>query len=59
MESMTRLKEGIGLRSYQQEDPMRLYQKEGYEIFLETYHEIEKEISVRIAAFLKEMQTKE
>ena len=56
---MTRLKEGIGLRSYQQEDPMRLYQKEGYEIFLETYHEIEKEISVRIAAFLKEMQTKE
>jgi preprotein translocase subunit SecA len=59
MESMTRLKEGIGLRSYQQEDPMRLYQKEGYEIFLETYHEIEKEIAVKIASFLKEMQTKE
>src|SRR5690606_29256372 len=29
LENMTRLKEGIGLRYYQQEDPMRIYQQEG------------------------------
>ena len=33
LEVMTRLKEGIGLRSYGQEDPMRIYQREGLELF--------------------------
>ncbi|WP_261131754.1 accessory Sec system translocase SecA2 [Bacillus sp. Marseille-Q3570] len=45
LEKMNRLKEGIGLRSYGQEDPMRLYEKEGYEIFLFTYQKIEEKIS--------------
>jgi len=33
--AMDHLKEGIGLRGYAQRDPLREYQKEGYELFLE------------------------
>ncbi|MBI4775794.1 MAG: SEC-C domain-containing protein, partial [Deltaproteobacteria bacterium] len=32
--AMDHLKEGIGLRGYAQQDPLRAYQKEGYEMFL-------------------------
>lgn len=49
LESMTRLKEGIGLRGYGQEDPIRLYQQEGYEIFLYTYRQIEMDYCRQIA----------
>lgn len=44
LDAMTHLKEGIGLRQYQQEDPTRLYQKEGLDIFLYTYGNFEKEM---------------
>lgn len=37
LERMNRLKEGIGLRSFGQEDPIRMYQKEGLEIFTDTF----------------------
>jgi preprotein translocase subunit SecA len=33
--SMDHLKEGIGLRGYGQRDPLREYQREGYELFIE------------------------
>lgn len=33
--SMDHLKEGIGLRGYGQKDPVREYQREGYEMFME------------------------
>jgi len=36
------LKEGIGLRGYGQKDPLIEYQKEGYEMFLETLDEIKR-----------------
>ncbi|OEH92167.1 accessory Sec system translocase SecA2 [Bacillus solimangrovi] len=49
LESMTRLKEGIGLRHYQQEDPMRLYQKEGLELFSKTFSELERDASFQLA----------
>ncbi|MEK4146218.1 accessory Sec system translocase SecA2 [Robertmurraya sp. FSL W8-0741] len=49
LESMSRLKEGIGLRYYQQEDPMRLYQKEGLELFTYTFHKIQKDTALQIA----------
>jgi preprotein translocase subunit SecA len=32
--SMDHLKEGIGLRGYGQKDPVREYQKEGYDLFM-------------------------
>ena len=33
--SMDHLKDGIGLRGYGQRDPLKEYQKEGYEMFLD------------------------
>ncbi|QPC47532.1 accessory Sec system translocase SecA2 [Mangrovibacillus cuniculi] len=43
LERMNRLKEGIGLRSYGQEDPIRMYQKEGLEIFTDTFLNFKQE----------------
>lgn len=53
IEQMTRLKEGIGLRSYQQEDPMRIYQKEGLELFTQAYNKITKNMTLEIAHIVK------
>jgi len=36
------LKEGIGLRGYGQKDPLIEYQKEGYEMFLDTLDDIKR-----------------
>ncbi len=44
--SMDHLKEGIGLRGYGQRDPLKEFQREGYELFLEMSARI-KEESVR------------
>ncbi|MFZ3195003.1 MAG: accessory Sec system translocase SecA2, partial [Bacillus mycoides] len=52
LDAMTHLKEGIGLRQYQQEDPTRLYQKEVLDIFLYTYGNFEKEMCRYIARHL-------
>ena len=51
---MERLKEGIGLRGYSQEDPMRQYAREGFELFTDMYHQIEKDISKQTAALVKD-----
>jgi preprotein translocase subunit SecA len=55
IEQMTRLKEGIGLRAYQQEDPMRLYQRDAVELFTDVYYKIEKEISIGSGNLLREI----
>lgn len=41
--SMDHLKDGIGLRGYGQRDPLKEYQKEGYEIFLDMSYRIKEE----------------
>ncbi|WP_078414371.1 accessory Sec system translocase SecA2 [Priestia abyssalis] len=56
LEAMERLKEGIGLRSYSQEDPMRQYQREGLELFTNMYHSLEKEVAVQVSELLKTAQ---
>jgi preprotein translocase subunit SecA len=56
LENMTRLKEGIGMRHYQQEDPMRLYQIEGLELFEQMYALLSKEMSVQLTALLKHLK---
>lgn len=53
LEAMERLKEGIGLRSYSQEDPMRQYQREGLELFTNMYHNLEKEVALQVAELVK------
>ncbi|MGM9928735.1 MAG: accessory Sec system translocase SecA2, partial [Bacillus sp. (in: firmicutes)] len=59
LENMTRLKEGIGLRSYQQEDPMRIYQREGLELFTTAYNKITKDMALQIAHLVKLTETVE
>jgi preprotein translocase subunit SecA len=49
LEAMSRLKEGVGLRHYQQEDPMRLYQNEGLEVFKYSYMLIERDALTQLA----------
>ncbi len=41
--SMDHLKEGIGLRGYGQRDPLKEYQKEGYDLFLDMNFRIKEE----------------
>jgi len=59
LESMTRLKEGIGLRAYQQEDPMRIYQSEGLELFQTHYQELRRSIASEITSFMKTISSKQ
>ncbi|MEI8172296.1 MAG: preprotein translocase subunit SecA [Deltaproteobacteria bacterium] len=40
---MDHLKEGIGLRGYGQKDPIREYQKEGYDMMMEMIHRIKED----------------
>jgi len=52
--NMDHLKDGIGLRGYGQRDPLKEYQREGYEMFLEMSERIKEEtvrniLLVRIA----------
>lgn len=54
LEAMTRLKEGIGLRSYSQEDPMRIYQREGLEIFGTHYQALRRNIAQEIIRFMNQ-----
>ncbi|WP_342513038.1 accessory Sec system translocase SecA2 [Sporosarcina sp. FSL K6-1522] len=53
LEVMTRLKEGIGLRSYGQEDPMRIYQREGLELFGRHYQKLRRNIASEVIGFMK------
>ncbi len=41
--SMDHLRDGIGLRGYAQVDPLREYQREGYDIFMDLIHRIQAE----------------
>ncbi|WP_353092994.1 preprotein translocase subunit SecA [Tissierella praeacuta] len=40
IDAMDQLRQGIGLRAYGQEDPVRAYQNEGYDMFNEMTHSI-------------------
>lgn len=52
IDAMERLKEGVGLRSYSQEDPMRQYEREGLELFRIMYSRIERDVS-REASYIR------
>ncbi|OCS87411.1 accessory Sec system translocase SecA2 [Caryophanon tenue] len=53
LEAMSHLKEGIGLRHYQQEDPMRIYQREGLELFGKNYQELRRSVVKEVINFVK------
>ena len=43
---MSHLREGIGLRGYAQEDPLRAYTLEGYELFDHLLYTVDREITI-------------
>ncbi|MCF6465257.1 preprotein translocase subunit SecA [Clostridium sp. Cult2] len=43
IDAMDQLRQGIGLRAYGQEDPVRAYQNEGFEMFEEMNHSIQED----------------
>ena len=47
--AMDHLKEGIGLRGYGQKDPVREYQKEGYNMFMEMIARVKEDSSKSFA----------
>lgn len=51
---MERLKEGIGLRYYSQEDPIRQFQREGYELFVHMYRQIERDACRQLAYYVSD-----
>ncbi|MFB5661029.1 accessory Sec system translocase SecA2 [Alteribacillus sp. HJP-4] len=53
LEEMTRLKEGIGLRTYGQEDPMRIFTRESFELFTRMYDMIEQDASVHLSKLIR------
>lgn len=59
LEVMAHLKEGIGLRHYQQEDPMRIYQREGLELFGKNFQELRRSIIIEITGFMKTIEAQQ
>ncbi|WP_088006219.1 accessory Sec system translocase SecA2 [Indiicoccus explosivorum] len=61
LEMMSHLKEGIGLRMYQQEDPMRIYQREGLELFTMNFQNLRMKSVTELLSFmrLRESEQKE
>jgi len=59
LDRVNQLKEGIGIRQYQQENPIELFEKEGYSVFKASFDEIKYELSVRIKSVIKEIIRKE
>jgi len=59
LDEMNHLKEGIGLRSYQQEDPMRIYLREGYELFQQNYLNMQRSVSMYMTKLLRPMLPEE
>ena len=59
LEVMAHLKEGIGLRHYQQEDPMRIYQREGLELFGKNFQELRRSIIIEITGYMKTIEAQQ
>ncbi|RYG71233.1 accessory Sec system translocase SecA2 [Lentibacillus lipolyticus] len=53
LDRMNQLKEGIGMRQYQQENPLDLFKKEGYRLFQETYQEMTYEFASRLQQLIQ------
>ncbi|WP_243354353.1 accessory Sec system translocase SecA2 [Bacillus litorisediminis] len=55
IDAMEKLKEGIGLRGYSQEDPIRQYEREGLELFQYMYYNLEMDIARETASIYKKL----
>lgn len=52
LNTMTQLKEGIGLRQYQQQDPATIFEKEGFTLFESSFNEILYTIMLRVNQYI-------
>ncbi|GAA0439033.1 accessory Sec system translocase SecA2 [Lentibacillus halophilus] len=59
LDQMTQLKEGIGMRQYQQENPLDLFKKEGYRLFEETHEEIMYQMVDRLQQIYQKVRKQE
>ncbi|PEJ58425.1 accessory Sec system translocase SecA2 [Bacillus sp. AFS002410] len=55
LEHLQHLIEGINLRQYQQEDPIRLYELDGFTLFEHTFSIIQQELSASLASTFQEL----
>ena len=54
LDNMTRIKEGIGLSGYGQQDPYQLFEKEAFAEFNQLMNEIESGISIHFMEHVRE-----
>ncbi|MEH6938333.1 accessory Sec system translocase SecA2 [Bacillus sp. JJ664] len=55
LDHLQNLIEGIHLRQYQQEDPIRLYEFDGFKLFETTFYHIQREISANLASTFQDL----
>ncbi|MEQ6391131.1 accessory Sec system translocase SecA2, partial [Bacillaceae bacterium S4-13-58] len=58
LDEMNRMKEGVGIRHYQQEDPIRTFQKEGFELFEIMYHRLELDFNRRMTRAIQQFEAR-
>lgn len=56
LETMARFKEGLGLLSYAQEDPIRTYQQEGLKIFHTMYDQLRYDLAIQMKKVVQEYE---
>lgn len=57
LETMNFIKEGMHLKSYSQEDPYRMFEKDAYDAFLGMHREWNQEITIQFATVVQYSQT--
>lgn len=55
LNTMNQLREGIGMRSYKQEDPIQQFEAEGYELFEIMFKKLRLQISEHLSLFVKRL----
>lgn len=59
LDTMGQFKQGIGIRQYQQDNPLDLFKKEGYALFESMYKDLRYEIATRLKGFIRSMIERE
>src|SRR5690625_1143110 len=59
LDTIGQVKEGIGLRQYQQEDPITIFEREGYELFETLFFKVKYETAARMKLFIQRLNEKQ
>lgn len=55
LDTMSQLREGIGMRSYKQEDPIQQFETEGYQLFEILFKRVRYQISEHLSLFVRRL----